>query len=517
MTSSSTLLVQPSRSPLYSCIRDSSCQRRPSSAEKGSWMSAVPEATKDPSTFRRQTGRLREDAPDRDNLPKAPQMGESAFTPASRFGIPLHQFPPGLPWDSLQDLLLDATADLRHAWVRSHVLGISPEVSHSVLSTSSKVTKSVAVSIRGHGGPEQISSGSLFVDAFTREEVTVGVCVEANQTPRPPRRPKGCRLSVFTRNVRAGTACIVSHNQAAAVVDLTFHSVSGLASSYYVELRFCAPRFFVAFEGGAPDLEALERCIISSWVGYTARLMAGCRCATPGCIECRGAGVAQPSLLSRKEFVHIVEAGDCTFKAVLGLYDGGKLVSATPTFAVVNRQAAIESGTMRNMVEWGVRDCVRRRKPVVSSSVFATYMGEPGMSCTHCAIDNILSGGLDDGPEAAGEDVSVPAEVYMRTTTANQHVSYLEPQASWLNENASAESNSLLSTSTPWANNASSLRMTKLELRKIRNRECAFRASAKRSERRRIARIAKQAATTTNRDGDSIPVTVALQDEAGGF
>lgn len=51
-------------------------------------------------------------------------MVGSAFTPALRFGVPLHQFPPGLPWSTLRDLLCDATADLRHAWVRSHVLGI---------------------------------------------------------------------------------------------------------------------------------------------------------------------------------------------------------------------------------------------------------------------------------------------------------------------------------------------------------------------------------------------------------
>lgn len=208
----------------------------------------------------------------------------------------------------------------------------------SVLSAPSQLAKSVATSFRGRGRQSAVSSSGLFVEAFTRDNISVGVGIEAIHSQRPPLWPKSCNLSVFARNMRSRRICIVSHNDTTAVVKMIFHAVLGPFSSHYVELRFCAPRFFAAFRDGAPDLAALEQCIISSWVGYTTRLMAGCECATVGCIECRGAAAAPSSLLSHEAFVHIVEARGCTLKAVLGFYEEGKLVSATPTFAVIDRQ-----------------------------------------------------------------------------------------------------------------------------------------------------------------------------------
>lgn len=228
--------------------------------------------------------------------------------------------------------------------------------------------------------------------------------------------------------------------------------------------------------------------MIFSWVEYSSRFTAGCVCDGHSCIECHGAKATLSPLPARESFADSRESGDYTFKTIQGIYRNGVLVSARSTFTVKNRALTIPSRTLNNMMQWGVMDCNGRKKPVISSSVYTTFTGS-----TLFEQENVLPGDCYDFPHLKSDITSAENESVTTTrdstVTAKPRTVPLRPaEASRCRRIAPASSLSILCASND------DLEQTSKEQRKIRNRESAFRASAKRSELRRQARIVKQSA-----------------------
>ncbi len=398
-----------------------------------------------------------------------------------------------------------------------------------------------------------LHSHILAVPAFTRDDISAGVTIESNSGGAAVEVL--CRSNSFmhyVRNDRTGTICTISVDDRSNFVEVGFISVaSAKSNSVHLQLKFCASRFMKAFASGSVDFDLLEQSILTMAVGCSARGPIVCDCREEKCKECAG---VQAQLLrvpaQKKSFADYFQCGDFYCRSVLSFYEDSVLMNAIPCFSLSSRNFGAPDFSVDKMFNWGMADRLGRLKPipppVLPFSLEELDEPEPGtaeeftglgVSTSAHDVDNILFGRFSDalptsfsrtqesqrivteqdetGPyqisrlpgdivqaippetvsNVAGDRVRLGSVAVLsppkvnglrRDEASNKGVVRIAP-APIVASNPPAQQN----VGASLAPSMDKERLAKLEKRKIRKREAAFRSNAKRAERRRIAVLAK--------------------------
>ncbi len=448
-------------------------------------------------------------------------------------------------------MLHELMNDLHRSWVQKYLL--RPDVSGDarMLSSPEKLSHSLSFTFSGYLDYPRPQSPSavdmrgtvLAVPAFTRDDISAGICVESTYADGAPTEimSRATRFMHYAHNNRTGAMCIISDDGDNGFVEMDFFALASLSNKLVMKLRFESQLFREAFISGSVNFELLEASMVSMVVGYLIHDSIARPYVEPGSTQCINGHAPSFHVSKRKLSIRDhLNLGDNYTKCVLSVYDESVLKKAVPVFAYMSRKSGAHDSILSELVFWGMTDRLERLKPVPQASILTasndhkTFETSFGVGTTAEDVDNILFGNCVHALELQ----SIAVKGGRKVSSADSETVF--PQISNISENRpqaipskctpvhfeeTAHVMGTQSLDSPFPNAFPNVkaavpiapapfvcptyttkqnkgpclmqlleeeRLVKAHRRKLRKREAAFRSNAKRSERRRIARLSQK-------------------------